>query len=814
MRLISAVIATLASLAMLVIGGLQFADASRQTTATASGTTNSSAPLMVVDDSVLASRAGAQLVQVEGDGDITVVIGRTADVKAWVGDAKHTTVSVDENDQREDGQIGLRFDEGGTEAEVPNPISADQWFERHEGNGSFRLDTVVAPGYSMLIAADGKAPAPNTLSITWPAAGYAPLSGPLLVAGGVLLLVAIALWIWVIRHRKRAAQERRDNQEELAAAGTPGAASGYEDAPRWSVVPWEDEQRDGAADATDAPAADDASEASLPDEDAPAVAPAVAETESSADEAAVVEQDVDQTTEHEDAVAEADQEIETILEAHDPDKASPFAPQHDVTAEETDEPVDEPEVTAEQSDAVVEEGDEVEEPVSTLPTSTAYQPDEVQETEPTVSDSAPTEGEQSDSEPAEPEPAQEETAQDATQSEPSSSAEPTASEPTSKNDDDDEWKWRRPRGRNRSNAPKRVFFAPVVVVASLGLAGCAPQYWPADWTNTDVNPQATPTSTVDAAIIDEGAHPPSLNDAQIQQIIDDAAAVAADADEKQDAKALERRFTGDALALRAAQYKAHKANEKNPLPATFPTGEIVYSMPESSDQWPRTLFAVVKPAAKEGEGQTPYAMMLTQESPRENYKVAAETQLAPNATLPDAAPSSIGSSSLANLPGPLVIEPDKLAAAYADVIAQGDKSPHAGTFEAEGDSLRASVNDAYRKKESEAIDGNVAKLSFDYKASDTKPVGMVGLNDGAIVSVSIREIETLRAANDRARIKMTGLTAELAGVTETSTGFAREYTDQLLFYVPAKSDGGKVQFLGVSQAMTSARELEAQEVSQ
>ena len=60
---------------------------------------------------------------------------------------------------------------------------------------------------------------------------------------------------------------------------------------------------------------------------------------------------------------------------------------------------------------------------------------------------------------------------------------------------------------------------------------------------------------------------------------------------------------------------------------------------------------------------------------------------------------------------------------------------------------------------------------------------------------------------------MAGRTAALAGTDTSEFGFERVYTDQVLFYIPPKATGGKVSFLGTSQAMTSARQLTKDEVN-
>ncbi|WP_193128400.1 hypothetical protein [Gulosibacter sediminis] len=371
---------------------------------------------------------------------------------------------------------------------------------------------------------------------------------------------------------------------------------------------------------------------------------------------------------------------------------------------------------------------------------------------------------------------------------------------------DDDSKWRRPRGRNRSSAPRRSFLiAPVAMVVGLTLAGCAPQYWPAEWTNAELQPTGTATSTVDAALLDEGAHPPALNMEQIQNVVTEAADLANQADGELDASVLEPRFEGDALAERIALYKAKKADSELPSPAAFPTGDVVYAVPESTDEFPRTIFVVVNANADASEA--PFGVMLVQDTARDNFKVASLTQLAANVSLPESAPTSIGSASIRDLPGDLVVAPSDLAGAYADVIANGSDSQYASLFSAENDTLRSQVNQEYRDAQTEALDPEATDVEFKYEGTDTAPLGMVSLDDGAIIAVSINEIETVSAANDRARITVSGATAALSGIETTEYGFTRTYTDQLLFYVPSAETGGEVQFLGVSQAMTSASEL-------
>lgn len=750
MRFILAAVAFIASAVMLIMGGVQYSQAANVSEVTAIGSSDSSAPVTVIGHDTLASRAGTQSIEIRGDGEFFVAVGRTEDVAAWVGDAMHNTVTLDEEAETgSDLTMSLVFTESGSEQTVPSAVGNDLWFEEHTGENELALDLVVSPGYSLLITSDGTQSAPGEIEISWPFGGYAPMVGPLLTAGAILLVVALALLAWALLHRRAAKREEAlaaKRSETSAPVVTEVSDSQDETAGTWLVVSWDDSLAEATVTAPNA-SAEDAAAGDEPAEEEPA------------------EQEATQVISQEPAPAS----IATEAEAENGAAASPFAPPVDGLVEPTTD------------------NDAHEQSVASAPTSEGEPSQEAEldahpEQEPaveTVPERAPAAEDAHDSDHGSDAPAVEET------------------------------KWRRPRGRDRSSAPKhRFFMAPIMAVAALTLAGCAPQYWPADWTNADIAPTGTPTSPVEAALIEEGAMPPTVNDAQLADIVSDAAAVAAEGDQALDASILEPRFTADALQNRTALYKAKTADDSLAGPIPFPTGDIVYAVPEATDAWPRVVFAVVNPGADAPEGTSPAAIMLVQEDARSNFKVASLTELAAGVALPEAAPVSVGAPSIANLEGPLVMEPDAIAAAYANIIAKGDASEFAAQFDATNDTLRAQVNDAYREGLSKELDPEVISVSFAYAATETAPVGITSIDGGAIVTVSITETETLKAANDRALITVSGRTAVLSGVETSETGFVRTYTDQLLFYVPSADTGGPIQFLGVSQTMTDAKELE------
>lgn len=764
MRLILSVLAAVAGIVMLVVGGVQFTEASKVTTITASGTTTSGAPLLVASDSVLAAHAGSQRVRIEGDGPIVAVVGRTGDVTAWVGDTKHDVVAVETAERQGGSTEPLSFTTAGTEDTAPALESGDLWLEVQRGEGSLEFDAVVAPGYSMLIGSDGTQPAPTSLAITWPHGGYAPWSGPLLVGGGLMLVIAALLMAWSIMHRRRL---RRD--AELLPPELPKVAEPLD---------------------TDAVPAADAN---------------VAEGETA--QWSAVNWTASEETEPEIDIEALERELE---QANELDVTTPFEPVTD-----DDEPLHTDTITlpplvgsqAVASAPVSEQANRAEPELADAEPEFA-EPDH-EAAAPAASEAA----EATFAEPAQAQPVPAESGEAPTPATPEAQ-EPEHAASDTDDDADNETKWRRPRGRNRSSAPRQSFFvAPIALVAALTLAGCAPQYWPSAWTGADVAPTGTPTSTADAAILEEGGSLPVLNADKINEILADAEQLAGEADAALDASLLEPRFGGDALAERTAMYAATKADTALPGAVPFPGGEAVYVVPEATDGWPRTVFAVVNASTDASASTAPFAVTLEQTGPRDPYLVVSLVQLSPGVSLPDAPPAEIGAGSLESVAANLAMSPDEVGAAYADIIAKGATSEFADKFSAENDTLREQVNQAYRDAEAAKLDPQVATLAFAYAASDTAATGVASLEGGAIIAVSITESETLKAVSDRSRISVAGRTAALSGLSTSQYGFERVYTDQVLFYVPPASSGAKIQFLGASQAMTSARELTKEEAS-
>lgn len=161
-------------------------------------------PYVLVDAEVLSAHPGLQTLLVRGEGRIFVSYGRTDDMKAWLSDTGYTDVKLGKSDQPKAATVAAEQPPaGGGETSGRNPAGSDLWLDSFADDDLLVTKMQLTPGHSVLIARDGVEPAPDDIVLTWGLDTRTPLAGPLMVAGGVLLLVGLVLYILAIRHQRR-----------------------------------------------------------------------------------------------------------------------------------------------------------------------------------------------------------------------------------------------------------------------------------------------------------------------------------------------------------------------------------------------------------------------------------------------------------------------------------------------------------------------------------------------------------------------------------------------------------------------------------
>lgn len=352
---------------------------------------------------------------------------------------------------------------------------------------------------------------------------------------------------------------------------------------------------------------------------------------------------------------------------------------------------------------------------------------------------------------------------------------------------------------------KRSFaVVPVVAVSALLFSGCSADAWP------DLAGETAPTPTPTATVVPEGQQAPAVTETQAESIVKRMAETVAEADESRDEDLAATRLAGSALAERETNYDLRgEVDDVEPLPA-IPGEPIAVLLPQAFDGWPRSVMAIVRD--EDDTTVAPTMMMLSQEDPWSNYKLTYTARMEASAELPGLAPAWLGATQVPPDSSFLILPPDQLSAAYADVLDEGDESEYAALFDAETDQFRASVDeDRDRRLESLNETGeDTAKMSFAAGPGDHDPLALATIESGAIVAVELFETDTVEPTDDRAVIKLEDNTTvkALTGESQSDGGFSTTFSDQLFFYVPGQGSDEKIQLLGYGSNILSAKVIE------
>ncbi|CAN5279965.1 hypothetical protein BH09ACT1_BH09ACT1_28460 [soil metagenome] len=353
----------------------------------------------------------------------------------------------------------------------------------------------------------------------------------------------------------------------------------------------------------------------------------------------------------------------------------------------------------------------------------------------------------------------------------------------------------------RSNARRMTVILPVALIGSLALGGCSAELWP-EFISGSSTPTPSPTAT---AATTADVTPPAVTVAQLKIIVSRISTVATKADAESNLELLKTRFEGPAFALREANYAIRKVDSTYAAPAAIPSGDVKLTLPQQSTTWPKTVFTVVQNSAD--ATIPPVALMLVQQTPRDNYKVDYATALEASAVLPKVAPATVGASRLAPDSKLLVFAPANLALAYGDILEKGTTSEYSKSFNITKDTLIGLIGADARKKLQAALPATAA-MTFANSNGDSEPIALGSNNSGAIVTAYLNETVTVKPVEAGASVNPEGAVKSLSGITGSTKGTVAVYGDQLLFYVPpAVSANSKVILLGFTTGLVSAKEL-------
>ncbi len=110
-------------------------------------------------------------------------------------------------------------------ATVPAPGGADLWEATESGEGSVSWDFDEDAGRTaFVIGTDGEQPAASEVSITWPNDTATPWAIPLMIGGGVIVLIGLGVGFMSLRSAKRDKERRTARQERRRKLAETGSA--------------------------------------------------------------------------------------------------------------------------------------------------------------------------------------------------------------------------------------------------------------------------------------------------------------------------------------------------------------------------------------------------------------------------------------------------------------------------------------------------------------------------------------------------------------------------------------------------------------
>ena len=357
---------------------------------------------------------------------------------------------------------------------------------------------------------------------------------------------------------------------------------------------------------------------------------------------------------------------------------------------------------------------------------------------------------------------------------------------------------RAPKRRAITTGRRAFAVVPAVAVSALLFTGCSSDAWP----QLAPTPTPSPTETV---VAPEGQHAPAVTKAQAERILSRVAETVAEADTAMDGALAATRLEGAALAARETNYKLRAAIPDYAVPAPIVAKPLKIILPEARDGWPRSVIAV----ADDAESKTSSIMVMTQQDAWSDYKLSYVGSLEASTSLPALAPAYIGAPQVEPDSPFLLLPPDQVAVAYADVINKGEDSEYYELFDAETDQLRASIL-ADRQRRLDDFNQTAAStgsLEFGSTPGTQAPFALQTVESGAIVAVNIHELDTVKPTNADAVIKLeTNPTVKtLSGVDQSATGFTTTFSDQVFFYVPGPGSDEKIRLLAYSSDILDAK---------
>ncbi len=325
-------------------------------------------------------------------------------------------------------------------------------------------------------------------------------------------------------------------------------------------------------------------------------------------------------------------------------------------------------------------------------------------------------------------------------------------------------------------------------LAAILLAGGAGPAVAAD----DTASPSAPAASAAAAPPNASAAFPNLVDSQVQRIVEAVSTVVASGDNAKNAKELEPRVAGMALAMRAANYQIRAAVADHPAAEPVSATKLLAKAVSTTEAWPRTAMFVTK-----GENnELPQLLTLVQETARENYKLIQATPLLPGQTFPSVDQEGTQEVPLDATAG-LLMSPKAATEALSDRLTKQDSK-----FK---DSFKDSVytTSVFDFEKSLLENAKDADYVFSHTVDLNSAVSLRTADGGAMVVVG-STFGTDATSKADAKLTVGEDAAVFTGGRETTKGFTLSYAEPVVMLIPPAGGEKQITILSATRALVGA----------
>ncbi len=350
----------------------------------------------------------------------------------------------------------------------------------------------------------------------------------------------------------------------------------------------------------------------------------------------------------------------------------------------------------------------------------------------------------------------------------------------------------KPRGRRSA----RFVAVPLAGALLWGATGCAPEPVPVE--------AEEPSDQVQAPAV---VPYPAVTELQFSRIMAKIASAIQAADEELAVNLLADRVSEPTLAARRAAYIIKRADPTSGTLTPILASPIRLVLPQQTSTWPRSVFGIIQ---DEDDLESPsVGVVLSQETPRSDYRLSYAVVLAPQVQIPNLPSASLGSARLSPDSGLIRLSPLDVASHYADVINEGASSPFALDFALATDRLFIQLGPEAAALRQESF-GDTVNVQWETTPSENEVVAFATADGGALVMATLQEMERVTPAQSGASVNASIAVRALTSLSQSTRGFEVISNIQVLWYVPPVGSDEGIRVLGYTYSLVGAKEVDSE----